>query len=343
VATISSTCGSFTIADFDGAGNLDTASLEGAAWPTQPTIAVRFWTGNGGFAQATTYAADQFSPGGSAVTRSADLIGGGMRNGAGDRFPPLVGEKRLLVGVGCIPSPLVRSGCNMVASHQPSFPVKLDASKEQNMIPPRGPPLLPRSLALGRFLSQSTLAMALVSCPAARTPVPDSPAIRWLKPSETAPHGQAPGAQLRLLTNAPDGTRTYALILSQGDEVWSALQTFANDQHVVSAHFSAIGAVRDPEVGWFDPTRKEYKAMSLHEQMEVLMLSGDIALGVDGKPVVHTHVALARSDGEAWGGHLLSATASPTVELYVTTYPEPMHKRFDPNTDLQLIDPSVGR
>ena len=193
------------------------------------------------------------------------------------------------------------------------------------------------------LFSRSMLAIALVSCAAQQRPDASSPAIRWLKPSETAPHGQAPGVQLRLLTTAPDGTKTYALVLSQGDEVLSALQAFANDQHIVNAHFSAIGAVRDPEVGWFDPTRGQYKGMLLHEQMEVLVLSGDIELGVDDKPVVHTHVALGRSDGQSWGGHLLAATVSPTLELFVTTHPEPLHKRLDPATDLQLIDLSLGR
>jgi predicted DNA-binding protein with PD1-like motif len=173
--------------------------------------------------------------------------------------------------------------------------------------------------------------------------VKDVPSVRWLKPSETAPHGKAPGAQVRLLAAQPDGTKTYALVLSQGDEVWSALAAFATDHQVVDAHFSAIGAVRDPDVAWFDESRKQFKAMSLHEQMEVVSLSGDIVLGVDGHPAVHTHVVLARSDGQAWGGHLLSATASPTLELYVTTYPEPLHKRLDPTTDLQLIDPSLSR
>ena len=94
-------------------------------------------------------------------------------------------------------------------------------------------------------------------------------------------------------------------------------------------------------MAWFDGTRKLYKAMSLREQMEVLTLSGDIALGADGQPVVHTHVVLGRSDGEAWGGHLIEATTSPTLELYATTYPEPLHKRLDPATDLLLIDPSL--
>ena len=187
------------------------------------------------------------------------------------------------------------------------------------------------------------LAVACSSCAAPLPLGPPAPVVRWLKPSETAPHGAAPGAETRLLATHSDGTKTYAVVLAQGDQVQAALATFAKDQHVVDAHFSAIGAVRDPEVAWFDESRKQYKAMALHEQMEVLTLSGDIAVGVDGKPVVHTHLVLARSDGEAWGGHLIEATVSPTLELFVTTYPEPLHKRLDPATDLQLIDPSLER
>jgi predicted DNA-binding protein with PD1-like motif len=190
-------------------------------------------------------------------------------------------------------------------------------------------------------LSPVALAIACLSCSDHLPPGPSAPVVRWLKPSETAPHGAAPGAETRLLTTRSDGTKTYALVLSQGDQVQAAIAAFANDQHVVDAHFSAIGAVRDPEVAWFDEGRKQFKAMALHEQTEVLTLSGDITLGVDGQPAVHTHLVLARSDGEAWGGHLIEATASPTLELYVTTYPEPLHKRLDPATDLQLIDPSL--
>jgi uncharacterized protein len=197
--------------------------------------------------------------------------------------------------------------------------------------------------ALFRGLSPAVLATALLSCAAPSPPGPSAPAVRWLKPSETAPHGAAPGAETRLLATHSDGTKIYVLVLAQGDQVQAAIAAFANDHHVVDAHFSAIGAVRDPEVAWFDESRKQFKVMALHEQMEVLTLSGDIAVGVDGQPAVHTHLVLARSDGEAWGGHLIEATASPTLELYMTTYPEALHKRLDPATDLQLIDPSVQR
>jgi predicted DNA-binding protein with PD1-like motif len=161
----------------------------------------------------------------------------------------------------------------------------------------------------------------------------------WVKPADTAPHGRAPGAKHRLLTTQADGTKVFVLVLSRGDEVLTGLTDFARDEAVVNAHFAAIGAVRDPEVGWFDGTRREYKVLSLDEQMEVLTLSGDIALAESGKPVVHAHLVLGRSDGNTWGGHLLRATVSPTLEVYITTYPEPLHKRLDPETQLQLIDP----
>ena len=196
---------------------------------------------------------------------------------------------------------------------------------------------------LSMRLSPAVLALASLSCAAQAAPGPSAPVVRWLKPSETASSGRAPGAKVRLLTTQADGTKTYVLVLYQGDEVQAGLAAFASDHHVVDAHFSAIGAVRDPEVAWFDESRKQFKAMSLHEQMEIVALAGDITVGVDGQPVVHTHLVLARSDGQAWGGHLIEATVSPTLELYVTTYPEPLRKRLDPATGLQLIDPSLDK
>jgi uncharacterized protein len=195
--------------------------------------------------------------------------------------------------------------------------------------------------ALARCVAAPMLAVLSASCAPRATVAPNAPVVRWVKPSETAPHGRAPGARFRLVSTQADGTKTYALVLSEGDDVGTALATFAGDQKVLSGHFSAIGAVRDAEVAWFDEGRKEFKAMALHEQMEVVGLSGDMTLGPDGRPTVHAHVSLARSDGAVWGGHLLGATVSPTLEVFVTTYPIALHKRPDPATGLQLIDPSL--
>ena len=70
-------------------------------------------------------------------------------------------------------------------------------------------------------------------------------------------------------------------------------------------------------------------------------MSGDIAL-YQGKPVVHTHMLVGASDGTIRGGHVLAAYVSPTLEVMVTVDPVTMQKRFDPDTDLTLIDPSTA-
>ena len=101
------------------------------------------------------------------------------------------------------------------------------------------------SVLAPRF-SSAVLASVFLSCATHSPPGPSAPIVRWLKPSETAPHGRAPGAKVRLLSTQSDGTKAYVLVLSQGDQVQAAIGTFATDYHVVDAHFSAIGAVRDP-------------------------------------------------------------------------------------------------
>jgi predicted DNA-binding protein with PD1-like motif len=46
-------------------------------------------------------------------------------------------------------------------------------------------------------------------------------------------------------------------------------------------------------------------------------------------------------DGTTRAGHVLTAYVSPTLEVMVTVDPVTMQKRFDPATDLTLIDPAL--
>jgi predicted DNA-binding protein with PD1-like motif len=161
----------------------------------------------------------------------------------------------------------------------------------------------------------------------------------YVAPSEAIPRGKAPKMKVRLL-NPGETTRQYEVIFYQGDEAFSGLVEFAQQYHVTSAHFTAIGALNGALLGWFDPGRKMYKKIPINGQLEAIGMSGDIAL-YQGKPMVHTHMAVAGPDGAAHGGHVLEAHVSPTLEVMVTVDPVTMQKRFDPETDLTLIDPGV--
>jgi uncharacterized protein len=158
----------------------------------------------------------------------------------------------------------------------------------------------------------------------------------YIAPADAVPKGEAPGMKVQLL-NPGEATKQYAVIFYQGDEAFSGLLEFAEKYQVTSAHFTAIGAVNGATLGWFDPRRKMYKKIPIRGQHEVIGLSGDIAL-YQGKPVVHTHMLVGAPDGTTRGGHLLAAFVSPTLEVMVTVDPVTMQKRFDPVTDLTLIE-----
>jgi len=164
-------------------------------------------------------------------------------------------------------------------------------------------------------------------------------ASEYVSPSEAVPRGKAPKMQVQLL-NPGEATKQYAVIFYQGDEAFSGLVEFAEKYQVTSAHFTAIGALNGATLGWFDPQRKMYKKIHIHGQHEVIGMSGDIAF-YQGKPVVHTHMGVGNSDGTTRAGHVLDAYVSPTLEVMVTADPITMQKRFDPVTDLTLIDPAL--
>jgi predicted DNA-binding protein with PD1-like motif len=168
---------------------------------------------------------------------------------------------------------------------------------------------------------------------------PQETASEYVAPLQGILMGRAPRMQVQLLSSG-EGAKEYAVIFGKGDEAFSGLLEFAEKYHITSAHFTAIGALNGATVGWFDPQRKMYKKISIPGQLEVIGMSGDIAL-YKGRPAVHTHMIVGTSDGTTRGGHVLEANVSPTLEVMVTVDPVTMQKRFDPETDLTLIDPAL--
>ena len=138
------------------------------------------------------------------------------------------------------------------------------------------------------------------------------------------------------LLHEEHGQRTFALIFDTGDEVMQTLQKFADEHHLAGSHFTAIGAFSDVTLAWFDWQSKQYKKIPVREQVEVLMLAGDIS-EQDGKPKVHAHVVIGKQDGSAHGGHLSEAHVRPTLELILTESPQHLRRQYDPAAQIALI------
>jgi predicted DNA-binding protein with PD1-like motif len=137
------------------------------------------------------------------------------------------------------------------------------------------------------------------------------------------------------------GARTFAIVCETGDEPIAALTAFATTQRLAASHFTAVGAFSTAVVAYFDWATKKYQNIPIDEQVEVLSMIGDIVED-RGAPKVHAHVVLGKSDGTAHGGHLVSGSVRPTLEIILSESPPHLRRRFDPESGLALIDPTAG-
>lgn len=143
--------------------------------------------------------------------------------------------------------------------------------------------------------------------------------------------------QSKLVNDGPQ--KTYVLVLDKGDEAVSSIERFVKEHAIGAAQLTAVGAFSDVVLGFFDWEKKDYEKIVVNEQVEVVSLLGDVAIGPDGSPSLHPHVVVSRSDGSAMGGHLLQAHVRPTLEVVLTESPRHLHKRKDSETGLALIVP----
>jgi uncharacterized protein len=130
--------------------------------------------------------------------------------------------------------------------------------------------------------------------------------------------------------------RTFAVVMDTGDEAVACLTAFAREHRLSASQFTALGALSSCVLGYFDWQAKDYARIRIDEQVEVLNLTGNIALD-GGEPKLHPHIVVGKADGTAHGGHLLEAHVRPTLEVVVTESPAHLQRRSDPETGLALI------
>jgi predicted DNA-binding protein with PD1-like motif len=139
------------------------------------------------------------------------------------------------------------------------------------------------------------------------------------------------------LLNDGGGQRTFAVVLDSGEEVLKSLQSFVNGQRIAAAQFTAIGALSDVVLKYFDWETKKYLEIGVAEQVEVASLIGDVATAPSGEPALHVHLVVGKHDGTAMAGHLGEAHVRPTLEVVLTESPAHLQKVFDRQTGLALI------
>lgn len=126
-----------------------------------------------------------------------------------------------------------------------------------------------------------------------------------------------------------------ALVFETGDEFMAGLRAHAAERGLQAARFTGIGAFQSATLAYFEWSSRTYREIPVDEQVEVLVLAGDLALK-DGKPEPHVHVVLGRRDGSTVGGHLLRGAVRPTLELMLESGGA-LVRQLDPDSGLPLI------
>lgn len=130
----------------------------------------------------------------------------------------------------------------------------------------------------------------------------------------------------------------FILKLEKGEEVISSIASFCDKRGIRGAIFTAIGAVDNLQIGYYDSGSREYFFRHEDATHEVASMNGNVAL-VDGKPLVHAHAVLSRCDESCAtiGGHVKEARVAVTLEVFLTSLPTPLTRAMDESIGLKLL------
>jgi len=82
---------------------------------------------------------------------------------------------------------------------------------------------------------------------------------------------------------------------------------------------------------------KTYRPIAVDAQSEVLSLMGDVAIGDDGNASLHLHAVLGLKDGSVRGGHFISGTVRPTLEVTIRETAADLRRRKRADLGIALI------
>ncbi len=126
--------------------------------------------------------------------------------------------------------------------------------------------------------------------------------------------------------------------LKKGDEIVSSLLSLAEEQDILFAQVTGIGATDCADFGCFNTSLKQYK--NIHkdgENFEITSLVGNIS-EMNGEKYQHLHINISDENGNVYGGHLKKAVISVTAEIVITFTDTKVGRVYDDTVGANLLD-----
>jgi predicted DNA-binding protein with PD1-like motif len=124
--------------------------------------------------------------------------------------------------------------------------------------------------------------------------------------------------------------------LEKREDLLDSLAALAKKYELVSGFFSAIGALSEANIGFFE--KGKYKSIKMESDLEVVSCTGNISYR-EGEATVHAHIVVSDREGRAFGGHMLEGCiVSVTCEIFLIEFDQRINRAKDKATGLFLLD-----
>ena len=123
--------------------------------------------------------------------------------------------------------------------------------------------------------------------------------------------------------------------LAKGDLINKTFEVYAESNEIGSAWLSGIGALKDPEIGYYSQETKSYDHKIFSGDYELLSLCGNITIK-EGKYFSHTHITFSDTNYKVFGGHLFDAKITAAGEFIMIPGNKNINREMNLNIGLPL-------
>ena len=131
-----------------------------------------------------------------------------------------------------------------------------------------------------------------------------------------------------------DGDKIY-LSIDKNEYVNACLLKVCEENNIKFAWINGIGAIFNPEVGYFDINDKDYKKKTFDGDFELISLIGNMTYK-EGIPFIHTHITFTDTEYRAFGGHLFDCRIAAAGEFLITIGDKKISRSYSDEVGLFL-------
>src|SRR3990170_9162051 len=131
--------------------------------------------------------------------------------------------------------------------------------------------------------------------------------------------------------------RNFLIRAEHDSDLIKSVAELAKKNEITTATFTAIGALKNAKLGFYNQKKHDYSETLLSTPQEIASCIGNVSMK-DDEPFVHAHAVLADQNGYTNAGHLLEGKVF-AAEIHLTELVgAKLVRKNDPVTGLSLWD-----